>query len=354
MNVADSPPFQNAIDRLLRSASGRLLNRELSRRWPETGEQLDTMARHALLPAGKLLRPIMALQAAEIVGGSAADIVTAALGVEYLHAATLVHDDVIDGDALRRGRPTVAAAFGVPSAIVSGDSLIFSAFEALVDEPWASTPARVIAVVGALAEAGRDLCRGQTLEAQLVGDIEAGARWYLEMIRLKTGALFRAACYIGATLGGADTDTASVLARYGEHVGIAFQIRDDLLCYVATPESTGKPASSDLSNGRPTLPLILAYQAAAVPERRELLAVLGRRAGELDGDLDRVRDLVTARGAVAAAHGRMTEYVERALAELAVFAPSPGRTVLEGIARWTTGGPGAGVPGAGVPQGDAR
>ena len=343
MTVADSTQFQNVINDFARSESGRLLHRELNRRWPETTEQLAAITRYALLPAGKLLRPIMALQAAEAVGGSAADIVTAVLGLEYLHAATLVHDDIIDGDALRRGRPAVPAAYGVPNAIVTGDHLIFSAFESIVDEPWAASPARVIAAVGALAEAGRDLCRGQMLEAQLMGDIEAGARWYPEMVRLKTGALFRAACYIGATLGGADTDAASALARYGEHVGVAFQIRDDLLCYVATPEQTGKPASSDLGNGRPTLPLILAYQAAAEPERRELLAVLGRR-GTGDGDADRVRDLVAASGAVAGAHRRMAEHVECAITELGVFPPSPSRTVLTGIARWTTSSPGAGVP----------
>jgi len=356
MTVADSTQFQNLINDLARSESGRLLHEELNRRWPDTTEQLAAITRYALLPAGKLLRPMMALQAAEVVGGSAAEIVTAALSVEYLHAATLVHDDIIDGDALRRGRPAVQAAYGLPNAIITGDHLIFSAFESVVDEPWAASPARVIAVIGELAEAGRDLCRGQLLEAQLTGDIEAGARWYPEMIRLKTGALFRTACYIGATLGGADADAASALARYGEHVGAAFQIRDDLLCYVATPEQTGKPASSDLSNGRPTLPLILAYEAAAEPERRELLAVLGRR-GTGDGDASWVRGLVAASGAAAGVRRRMAEHVECAVTELGMFPPSPSRTVLTGIARWTTSHPGAGVPrddpGAGVPRDQA-
>jgi geranylgeranyl diphosphate synthase, type I len=335
MTVADSRQLRNLINNIARSEPGRLLYRELDRRWPQTSEQLDAITRYALLPAGKLLRPIMALQAAEVAGGSPADIVTAALALEYLHAATLVHDDIIDGDAVRRGRPAVPAAYGVPDAIVTGDHLIFSAFEAIVDEPWASSPARVIAAVGALAEAGRDLCRGQMLEAQLTGDIEAGARWYPEMIRLKTGALFRAACYIGATLGGAGADATAWLAGYGEHVGIAFQIRDDLASYLATPEQTGKPALSDLSNGRPTLPLLLAYQASADPERGELLAVLRRR-GAGDGDADRVRELVRSAGGTAGAHRRMVEHAERAIAELRAFKRSASLDVLTGIARWTS------------------
>lgn len=337
MTVADSTRFKKFIDDFVRSESARLLHWELSRRWPETAEELAAITRYALLPAGKLLRPIMALHAAETVGGSVADIVTAALGLEYLHAATLVHDDIIDGDALRRGRPAVPAAYGVPSAIVTGDHLIFSAFESMVEEPWAASPARVIAAVGALAEAGRDLCRGQMLEAQLAGDLDAGTRWYQEMIRLKTGALFRTACYIGATLGGAGADASFALTRYGEHVGIAFQIRDDLLPYVTTPDQTGKPASSDLSNGRPTLPLILAYQAAGEPERRELAAVLGRR-GAGSGDQRRVRDLVAASGAIAGARRQIAEHIDGAVAELAGFAPSPSVAMLTGIARWTASG----------------
>jgi geranylgeranyl diphosphate synthase type I len=335
MTVADSTQYRNFVDGLARSESGRLLRRELSRRWPETAEQLAAITRYALLPAGKLLRPLMALHAAEAVGGTPADILATALGLEYLHAATLVHDDIIDGDAVRRGRPSVPAAYGVPDAIVAGDHLIFSAFESIVDEPWPASPARVVAAVAALAEAGRDLCRGQMLEERLVGDIEAGARWYAEMIRLKTGALFRAACYIGATLGGADTDAASGLANYGEHVGIAFQIRDDLLFFLATPEQTGKPGTSDLGNGRPTLPLILAYQQAAEPERRELLGVLERR-GAGEGDAQRVRDLVESSGAVAGARRQMAVHVEHAVAELAPLGPSPSVEVLLGIARWTT------------------
>lgn len=323
------------LDDLAGTESARLLREELRHRWPETTDELTSITRYALVPAGKLLRPLMALHAAEAVGGNPAELLATALGLEYLHAATLVHDDVIDGDAMRRGRPSVPAAFGVPNAIVSGDDLIFSAFESIVDEPWVASPARVIAAVGELAEAGRDLCRGQALESSLVGDIEAGIQWYPEMIRLKTGALFRAACCIGATLGGAATDAGIGLASYGEHVGMAFQIRDDLLSFVATPELTGKPGTSDLVNGRPTLPLILAYQEATETDRTRLRAVLRRRAAGPD-DVDWVHGLVTASGAVDGARRTMASHVEHALAELAILAPSPSLAVLTGIACWTT------------------
>ena len=338
MTVAGSTQYRTFIDGLARSESGRLLHRELGRRWPETTDRLAAVARYALLPAGKLLRPILTLHAAEAVGGEPAGVLTAALGMEYLHVATLVHDDIIDADALRRGRPAVQVAYGVPSAIVVGDHLIFSAFASIVDEQGGASPGQVTAAVAALARAGRDLCRGQMLEAELVGDLDAGARRYPEMIRLKTGALFRAVCHIGALLGGADLEVAAALARYGEHVGVAFQLRDDLLDYVATPEQTGKPATSDLGNGRPTLPLLLAYDAGSDPQRVELLAMLERRGAD-DGDAERVIELFDDTGVVGYARHQMTTHVEFADAELAALDPSPSVDVLAGIARWTSEGP---------------
>ena len=335
MTVVGSTRDRAFIDDLARTESGRLLHQELGHRWPETTDQLASIARYALLPAGKLLRPIMALHSAEAVGGDPADVLVAALGLEYLHVATLVHDDIIDADPMRRGKPAVAVAYGVPNAIVAGDFLIFKAFTSIVDEPTGASPTNVAAAAASLALAGVDLCKGQLLEAQLVGDLFAGERWYPEVIRLKTGALFRAVCGIGALLGGASLDLAAGLGRYGEHLGIAFQIRDDLLSYLATPEQTGKPATSDLNNGRPTLPLLLAYQAAPESARAEVLAVLDRR-GAGEGDVEWVMALLAETGAVAAARQQMTEHIERALAELAPLAASPSVDVLTGIARWTT------------------
>ncbi|WBC00888.1 polyprenyl synthetase family protein [Micromonospora sp. WMMA1976] len=335
MTVAGSTRYPPFIDDLARSESGRLLRAELGRRWPETPDQLDAIVRYALLPAGKMLRPMMTLHAAEAVGGSTRDVLAAALGTEYLHVATLVHDDIIDADTLRRGRPAVPVAYGIPGAIVAGDHLIFHAFQAIVESGRAVPAASVVAAVTALAEAGQDLCRGQALEARLVGDLDAGARWYPEMIRLKTGSLFRAVCHIGALLGGADPLLSAALARYGEHLGTAFQIRDDLLSYLSTPEQTGKPATSDLNNGRPTLPLLLAYDAIGDTARVELLAVLHRR-GAGPGDVEWVTALLDDVGAVAGARRRMVEHAERARAELAALTPSASADVLTDIAAWMT------------------
>ena len=333
MTVAGPIRAQAFIEDLTRSEPGRLLQEELARRWPESPEQLNSMLRYALLPAGKLLRPIMLLHAADAVGGNAADLLPTALAVEYLHAATLVHDDIIDADPLRRGKPAVPVAYGIPGAIVAGDHLVFSAFCALTDGTDRVGPGQVVAAVAALADAGQDLCRGQMLETLLVGDLDAGARRYPEVIRLKTGALFRAVCKIGALLGGATASVADQLGRYGDLVGMAFQIRDDLLEYRTLTKCADE--SSDLRNGRPTLPLLLAYDAASEPQRLLLRTVLSRR-GSAAGDAALVAALLAETGAIERAWQQVADHATRARYELATLCPSPSLAVLTGIAHWTT------------------
>lgn len=337
MSVVDSTRFRSFVDDLARSQSGQLLNHELGQRWPDTTDQLSAIVRYALLPAGKLLRPIMTLQCAEAVGGDVRRLLPAALGMEYLHVATLVHDDIIDADEFRRGRPAVPVAYGLSNAILAGDHLIFSAFASIVEGDVGASAAHVVAAVGVLAEAGKDLCRGQVVEADMARDLEAGVAAYHRMVSLKTGALFRAVCHIGALLGGADAALASRFARYGVHVGVAFQIRDDLLAYAAPERANGKPATSDLSNGRPTLPLLLAYESGTRAQRRLLMDILSRGHAGID-ELTQVGDVLRATGAMERARAQMAAHAESAHAELVGLTASPSVDVLAGIAHWSMSG----------------
>jgi geranylgeranyl diphosphate synthase, type I len=318
---------------LASSRSGELLTDELAARWPSDSDELNTIARYALLPAGKFLRPVMTMIAAEAVGGDPGQVLPAALAMEYLHVATLTHDDIIDGDMLRRGRPTVHVAHGLAHAIVAGDHLIFAAFTGIVECRAAGLrdPA-VVESVAVLAEAGSDLCRGQMLEARLVGDITAGPEIYLEMARLKTGALFRAVCQIGALLGGADSDQAAALGRYGSDLGVAFQIRDDLTLF-ADPDASDKPIGSDLANGRPTLPVLMAYQTGDAGTRLAMGAALARRSAE-PAESEDFRALLMATGALQGCRDHAGEYGRRALVELSRLRPSHSVDLLTGIVRW--------------------
>lgn len=277
----------------------------------------------------------MTLLCAEAVGGHRGQALPAALGLEYLHAATLVHDDIIDRDLLRRGRPTVPAAYGCADAIVAGDHLIFSAFDAITECRATGVGDRqVVSATVALAQAGADLCRGQVMEATLVGDLSCGMSAYLDMVRLKTGALFRAVCHVGALLGGAAAPLAAGLAEYGEHAGIAFQISDDVLAFTGDTTTTGKSPDSDLANGRPTLPVLLAYRDSGPGRRGELGAALGSTAASA---VRRVRELVRDTDAVRLSREIAADHARLAETRLAPLSPSVSVDTLAALARWTVG-----------------
>ncbi|MEV6315551.1 polyprenyl synthetase family protein [Streptomyces sp. NPDC051776] len=263
-------------------ADGDLLQRELLGIWGSRPDRLGRIAEHALVPAGKLLRPLLVLESARCVGGTAEGLTELALAIEYLHVATLIHDDIIDEDDMRRGRPSVQAEFGVPAAIVAGDGLILETFAALTgSRPAGVSDAAIVAVTSVLASAGVGLCRGQLLESEFVGDLDCTVEQYLTMARLKTGVLFESACRIGGILGTDRQDWTDALGEYGMNLGTAFQIRDDLLAFDDSPALMGKPKESDLHNRRPTLPILLSYQRAADHERTQLEQAFS---GELPAD----------------------------------------------------------------------
>jgi geranylgeranyl diphosphate synthase type I len=264
-------------------------------------------------------------------------VVPAALAMEYLHVATLVHDDIIDADDLRRARPTVHVAYGIPDAIVAGDHLIFAAFEAIAEcagHPIA--PRALMAATAALATAGADLCRGQLLESRLAGDPTVDVSAYLTVAALKTGALFGAVCRVGAALGGGTAEQIDGLGRYGEELGIAFQIRDDLLACVLTAEATGKPATSDLANGRATLPVLFAYQAGDAAVRERLVALLRSGSASVP-ELAEFHGLLAGTGALTAARERAAQSGRIAMSALAPLGQSESVAALASVVRWAIG-----------------
>lgn len=357
----------------------RLLRGELERRAARgaAGDgpaDVDGMARSAMLPPGKLLRPLLFTESAAAVGMRREDALGPALGIESLHVGSLVHDDVIDGDELRRGRPTVVARHGMPDAIVTGDALLIGAFRALAACPVCGPPDgaeyagyagstdhagsadsadytasadyaecagcaggepipahRRLAVVRTLADAGVDLCRGQALEDALRGAPGAGLERYLTMVSLKTGALFRAACLGGGRLAGARPEALAALHRYAEHLGRAFQMTDDLLPHLSDTETSGKSVLSDIANGRPTFPLLLCWREAGEHERGLLAAALDGTVSA-EAALEDVRDLLHRTGALESARAEAAAEGARARAALLDLPDGEARTVLAAVA----------------------
>ncbi|MEK2479448.1 polyprenyl synthetase family protein [Streptomyces noursei] len=270
---------------------------------------LDAICAYALEPSGKLLRPTLLVESALAVGGSADAVLPAAVGAEYGHVASLVHDDIIDGDELRRGRPSVPERHGISTAIIIGDLLFFTMFESLTACRARGIPDRLIAdAAAALTASCQDLCRGEYLEFDLIGNtVHRDVADYLAMARGKTGAGFRAACVVGAILGGGSPEMIEALSDYGSNVGIAFQIHDDLLSYSGDETALGKSITSDIHNRRLTLPVILAYQAASPTTRARLDLVLAGRLSDQAAYAE-TRELVRETGAFDRAHGIAAEY----------------------------------------------
>ena len=277
-----------------RSLVAETLGRRGSQLFADAGLLSETSA-YALATPGKLLRPLLLLDACRATGGDPDRVFPAALGTEFGHVASLIHDDIIDSDDERRGRPTLHHKFDTGAAILTGDALIFSTFLSYTDCMERGVSAeRTVEAIRLLSETCIEMCRGQALETELIGNFEAGETRYLEVIRLKTAVFCRAVTWLGAWLGGADEAQCTLLGEYGLRLGMAFQLMDDALCYddsdnadgvdeggkpnaassnASTTDRTntlGKSRFSDLCNRRVTLPILYAWRRGGANERHLL------------------------------------------------------------------------------------
>lgn len=290
-----------------------LLEAEFGRRWPGRSVGLDAVHRYAMIPPGKLLRPSLVLHAALTVGGELGAVLPAAVGIEGAHVGSLLHDDIIDRDTQRRGRAAVHTEFGPAQAVVAGNALFFSWFAALSECGRLGVPAdRVERAMAVQAEAGVAICRGAFDELEMRGDLELGVGAYVAMARAKTAVLLAAACRVGAILGGGDAPTTELLGDFGDHLGICFQIRDDLLPYdPIAARAMGKPSDSDVRNRRPTLPVLIAHRRADPKSRAALRhALLDETEPELA--LCRIRAVLERTGALDTAHAMADDYARGA------------------------------------------
>jgi geranylgeranyl pyrophosphate synthase len=279
----------------------------------------ELLARHAgdtIAAGGKRLRPLLLFLAAGAPPPESDTLLRSAVAVELVHSATLVHDDVLDGSALRRGRPTVMAAGGRLAATATGDLLFSRAFAELAHT-------RSVAAVQVLSRASSELAAGELMQRADAWQAVAVER-YLERCRLKTGVLFRAACELGGLEGGAP-ERLPGLALFGERIGLAFQLLDDVLDVSGPPERTGKPRGADLLDGTVTLPLILAR------ERDARLGALDVRSVRTPEHAAEVCARIAETGALEDTRGRALELVASAKVEMQDM-PARQRGALELIA----------------------
>jgi geranylgeranyl diphosphate synthase type I len=215
----------------------------------------------------------------EAVGGKAEDVLEAAAGIELLHTFTLIHDDIMDHDEFRRNVKTVHVLWGEPMAIIAGDSLFAKVFEALSANVrrLGLNGAKAAEVFGLVSRASFEVCRGQAMDMLLAQSEEVSEAQYLEMIAGKTGALMEASTKVGAILGGGTPEQVRALGNYGRLIGMAFQIRDDVLGVLGESKKFGKPLKSDIREGKKTLIVIYALESLGAKDRKTLVEVLGKR-----------------------------------------------------------------------------
>ena len=244
--------------------------------------ELYGAARHYPLAGGKRVRPFVVLRAAEAVGGDPDKALYPAAAVELIHNYSLVHDDIMDMDELRRGRPTVHKLWGVNMAILAGDLLFSKAFEAIAKANV--SPEKKARVLDVLVRTSNMLCEGQALDIEFEEREHVAVEEYLRMIRGKTGALFQGSAEIGAIIGTDNEEYIRALSRWGMNVGIAFQIWDDVLDLIADEEKLGKPVGSDIRKGKKTLIVSHFFDNASEEDKAEFMKVFGKYAGDPTGD----------------------------------------------------------------------
>ncbi len=278
-------------------------------------KDLYDAAAHLIRAGGKRLRPLATVLAGRMYGLPEDIGVKAGASVEILHNFTLVHDDIIDNDSIRRGVPTVHVKWGVPMAIVAGDLLFSKAFELLSNLANDVKTELVVKALRKLAWASTTIAEGQAMEFDFQGRYDVSVEEYVTMVYKKTGALFEASLAIGAILADASDEELAKLASYARNVGIAFQIQDDILGLTSTEEILGKPVYSDIREGKRTILVIHALSNLSEREKAELLKALGNKNASRD-ELRRAAQLIIKCGALDYAHRKAEEYLMKGLKAL--------------------------------------
>lgn len=269
--------------------------------------------RHVVAAGGKRIRPTLCLLAHEAVGGRAEDALPTAVGIEFLHTFTLVHDDIMDKALVRRSRPTLGALWGDEVAMTVGDALFALAFDAFTAqaEVRGMDPARVLPVVREASRVSMDLAHGQAMDLLQAKRSDVTVAEYVGMIRLKTGVLLEFSLRAGARLAGADRATVDALSRFGGPLGVAFQIRDDLLDLVGDPRRLGKPQGGDVRTGKRTLMVAHAFEHSAQATR--LAAILDLPPEETgDAEVREAIRILEAAGSLAFARAQAEAHLREA------------------------------------------
>ena len=283
-------------------------------------------AGHLLFSGGKRLRPLLTVICARICGRGEPGHIRFSTIFEYLHAATLLHDDLVDGAVLRRGKPAAHRLFGNETAVLTGDFLLARALSIAAD----TQNMDVIRVISNITE---QMSQGEIQQLHNKGRIDLSEAEYMEVIRRKTAVLIEGACHVGALVAKGTEPETNALKYYGFRIGLAFQMADDLLDYTSDTTLLGKSVGADLKEGKLTLPVIVSLKAAGTKDRSRMLDII-RSTSFSEADFKIFTALLNQYGGISHTRQRAAEFVSEAKSALAVFAPSPERELLNLIAEY--------------------
>ena len=290
----------------------------------EHAPRIPEVTAHLVEAGGKRLRPMLTLAAARMCGYDGPYHVHLAATVEFIHTATLLHDDVVDESAQRRGRPTANLLWDNKSSVLVGDYLFARSFQLMTE----TGNMRVLSI---LSNASAVIAEGEVLQLTAAQDLRTDERIYLQVVRGKTAALFSAATEVGGVIAGAPEDQVRALFDYGDALGVAFQIVDDLLDYGGTAEVIGKNTGDDFRERKLTLPVIKAVAQADAEERAFWVRTI-EKGKQVEGDLEQARAIMARHGAMEAARADALSWAARARDALDVLPDHALRAMLQDLA----------------------
>ncbi|MEE2980997.1 MAG: polyprenyl synthetase family protein [Pseudomonadota bacterium] len=313
------------LDRLNALVADQLneVNRVILDRMDSQVSLIPQLAGHIIAAGGKRLRPMLTLAAARLCGYTGERHIHLAAAVEFIHTATLLHDDVVDDSALRRGNATANAVWDNKASVLVGDFLFSRSFQIMVADGS-------LKVLKILSDAAAIIAEGEVLQLMTSNDTETSEAAHLDVVRGKTAALFAAASRIGAVVADRPAVEEEALDTYGENLGIAFQLADDVLDYSAREAELGKSVGDDFRDGKITLPIILAFRRGSDDERDFWRRAL-EGGDQRDDDLARAMGLMQRHGALADTIERARHYGAMARDSLAIFPDSDEKLILQDV-----------------------
>ena len=321
---AESPKADvNALVSLSQSDMAEI-NALITERMQSEVAVIPALAAHLIAAGGKRLRPLLCVAAARLCGTGNTRHHNLSAAVEFIHTATLLHDDVVDSSQLRRGKVAAHLIWGAPSSVLVGDFLFARAFELMVETGS-------LRALDILSKASAVITQGEVLQLMKAFDLNLSQDDYIEIISAKTAALFSAASQSGAVAAEASETEVQALYDYGLNLGLAFQIQDDILDYQGSAADLGKNAGDDFAEGKSTLPLILAMRSSRATDAAFWERTIGKRE-QKPGDFEHAQTLMKASGALDDARNVARGFADKARAALSVFAPGPWRQALENLA----------------------